>query len=134
MYVPIQFQTLWHGCKYCGTLYPSDKIRRSHVNNGCKQNPEKIVKTVEKKSSNGVLKEKPTEFSASQTFQNHHTTALQTLVENIPFMTQKELFESEMLPPDRCVMSILVLKKNCPNKSPLKGLTKEYGLSSCKSR
>ena len=97
-------------------MYPSDKIRRSHVNYGCKQNPEKILKTVEKKSSNGVLKEKPTEVSASQTFQNHHTTALQTLVENIPFMTQKELFESEMLTPDRCVMSILVLKKIVPTK------------------
>ena len=105
-------------------MYPSDKIRKSHVNNGCKQNPEKILKTVEKKSSISVLKENPTEVSASQTFQNHHTTALQALVENIPFVTQKELFESEMLPPDRCVMSILVLKKNCPNKSPLKGLAK----------
>ena len=97
-------------------MYPSDKIRRSHVNNGCKQNPEKIVKTVEKKSSNGVLKEKPTEVSASQTFQNHHTTALQTLVENIPFMTQKALFESEMMPPDRFVMSISVLQKIVPTK------------------
>ena len=105
-------------------MYPSDKIRRSHANNGCKQNPEKIVKTVEKKSSNGVLKEKPTEVSASQTFQNHHTTALQTLVENIPFMTQKELFESEMLSPERCVMSILALQKNCPNQIPLKGVGK----------
>ena len=110
-------------------MYPSDKIGRSHANNGCKQNPEKIVKTVEKKSSDAVLKEKPTEVSASQTFQNHHTTALQTLVENIPFMTQKALFESEMLPPDRCVMSILVHQKNCPNKSPLKGLAK-YSLAS----
>ena len=105
-------------------MYPSDKIRKCHVNNGCKQNPEKILKTVEKKSSISVLKENPTEVSASQTLQNHHTTALQTLVENVPFMTQKELYESEMLPPDKCVMSILVLQKNCLNKSPLKGLDK----------
>ena len=97
-------------------MYPSDKIRRSHVNNGCKQNPGKIVKTVEKKSSISVLIEKPAEVSASQTFQNHHTTALQTLVENIPFMTQKALFESEMLPPDRCVMSILALQKKASQK------------------
>ena len=63
-------------------MYPSDKIARSHANNACKQNPEKMVKPIEKTSIN-VLKEKTSVVSASQTFQNLHTTALQSLVENI---------------------------------------------------
>ena len=70
-----------------------------------------MVKPIEKTSIN-VLKEKTSVVSASQTFQNLHTTASQSLVENIgsngtSVMTHQELFESEMLPPDRCVMRIL---------------------------
>ena len=77
-----------------------------------------MVKPIEKTSIN-VLKEKTSVVSASQTFQNLHTTALQSLVENIDskeksVMTQQALFESEMLPPDRCVTRILALK-NCLN-------------------
>ena len=70
-----------------------------------------MVKPIEKTSIN-VLKEKTSVVSAtaSQTFQNLHTTALQSLVENIAsngtsVMTQQAIFESE-----RCVTSILALK------------------------